>query len=831
MLDMGTIKYGDCLVITKGTKTILIDGAHPEDADSIRAQLKKVLQKDAPFKIDLLIVTHCHRDHIGCLPALVNAGDLKIKTALVADEKIGWGKVGTDGADAAELNTNQKILLAALLEENHADLPDDELMKFLEDAITLEKRYKDMLKKLDDGGTKVIRYTGKSTKAIKDLESSFKSFGLKIIGPTAAHLQLCADALANVADWVSKEATEDLDDNSSDEDIRDAYRYLARQKAVDALGAEDRPGPGAAKNDQSIVIKLKSDGWTALLAADMQFAKPEVKDLTAHMKTLRDKISNEGPYDFVKLTHHASYNGLDKSVLAEFKDTKNFAHTGGTKDASHPDEGVLEILKEVKDKILFARTDRNGIITITKDGNKVKMKPSKGSLNDFSENEDTTVSVPATMEKNIVPQQSTFESKPKEETTIVSHDGEFVEVITKVPHTTTRVTITIEVDPEKKKIVSGTPITGPEDGTWKIAGGRTLPPLLFVTCYAKLQSNIGNAAPGIINKIRNTPNVQLLDIDPSLVKAEDVAPIVRKKLNEIDPKGVVIIGGYDVVPSQQLDVLDKELRKALITAGKERKDADGFIVWSDDLYGDKEGDLLAEIPVSRIPDARDANFLRTALQANSFKQAGRFGIRNYARPFAEETFSVMPGSGKPIEVSADFGPGNVKPNIALGAVYYMLHGSDRDGSRFWGETDGGEEYEAFSIDNIPPASQGSVVFTGCCWGALTVFQPAARFNGNTPAPRNTTESIALSYLKAGALAFIGCTGSHYSPLKKPYNYYGKPMHDEFWKGIIKGVAPAEALFNAKKEYAKKIPHDLKDIFSLSIEVKILRQYTCLGLGW
>jgi len=137
-----------------------------------------------------------------------------------------------------------------------------------------------------------------------------------------------------------------------------------------------------------------------------------------------------------------------------------------------------------------------------------------------------------------------------------------------------------------------------------------------------------------------------------------------------------------------------------------------------------------------------------------------------------------------------------------------------------------------NLSKIPDNASGSIIFSGCCWGALPVFQRASKYKKDIPIKAKTPEqSIAIRYLRAGAQAFIGCTGSHYSPLKDPFNYYGKPMHDYFWKYINKGYQPAEALFQAKREYLKNMPFDKKDAFSRAIESKIYYQFTCLGLGW
>src|SRR5712671_4390449 len=70
VLDMGSEKYGDSILCVFGNTTVLIDGGHRSDFagqsgfDSIPKQLSDALGTQSPFKISLLIVTHCHADHI-----------------------------------------------------------------------------------------------------------------------------------------------------------------------------------------------------------------------------------------------------------------------------------------------------------------------------------------------------------------------------------------------------------------------------------------------------------------------------------------------------------------------------------------------------------------------------------------------------------------------------------------------------------------------------------------------------------------------------------------------------------------------------------------------
>lgn len=823
ILEMGRTKYGDCILITHNKRNILIDGAHPGDSDSIRFQLSKILKKKKDIAIDLLIVSHCHSDHIGCLPDLVSLGIIKVNKALVADENIGWGTNPTDNTDGI-LPDAQRGLLTALQEEDVSDLPDDELEKFLFDAALLRDKYEEMLSSI--APKNLVRYGRHTATDIKKLEIEFKDFGLKILGPDKEHLTICKQALAGTDSMIGDIFTTGIGRNDSYEDLVDVYRNAVKKISLDAIGLEDRPGPGAAKNNQSIVLSVAAEGWKALLAADMQFAKPEIKLLDEKMKNLLETVNKNGPYDFIKLTHHSSYNGLNESILLDWnKNTSLFVHTGGWNDPSHPDGSVLRILEKYKESLSFARNDRNGVITVQKGKEDVEMEISKGDFNDFSINEsgDKQEATPIPPENISLIQQPAVNSPLISET--INSTGNLVEVTAKVPDNTL-VTITIDVSSQKKKITVDKPVDNPV-----ITDGNRFSGLLFVTSLKRLEKSINHSLTGLIENLKALPGVTIMDI-PDNISCDMCAAKVREITARQKKKGVVIIGGYDIIPAEQLDVLDTELRKKLIAEGRGNHDADDFIVWSDDIYGDNDNDHLAELPVSRIPDGKSYELLAATLTAPRFVPKTRFGVRNYARPFAQSVFTDIPGGANNMEISETFGPSHVLPQTECSSVYYMLHGSSSDTTRFWGETQDKDLFEAFTIDNVPVSAPGSVVFTGCCWGALTVSPTANRTNTRTSVRQLLPDqSIALAYLKAGALAFVGCTGTHYSPGEPPYNYYGKPMHDHFWKSIANNISPAEALFNAKVAYAKDFPHGLPETFNQAVELKILRQYTCLGLGW
>lgn len=827
LLDMGTERYGDCILVRRGSRTILIDGGHPGDfqrrgnSPGIPAQLQKILGHPAPFAVDLLVVTHCHSDHIGCLPTLVDNGDLQAEWALVADEKLGFGRamdfVPPDSPSPADR------LAAALREEDHSDLPDAELAVFLQDAANLEQRYNTMLDQLEQSGTHVVRY-GRDPHA--PVETAFQDFGLKVLGPTRQHLVLCAEAIARFTDMATDQMAGVTD--SSEATIASLYRSLV--PTADAPeGAEDRPGKGAALNDQSIVLKLKVGQASAMLAADMQFAKAEVSGLNPLMTALRGKVKNAGPYKFIKLTHHSSYNGMDESLLNEWSATRTFAHTGGLNDATHPDPGVLQLLEEHTNEITWARTDRNGLIGVAFTQTGANLTISKGELNDPTPNGDTVQpSGPEEQAETEIPET------PAPAVTISRSASGVTEVSAsaKLSPDVTRLTVTFEIDRQARSSKARTdpppPPPRPQPSaaippTLQFAAGRKLPSLLFVTHAARLANNIGTQeAQAVLRAIRAAGQTVYEVQNPSNPFTE-----IRTQLKK-PYVGVVILGGYDVLPAQRLDSLPPSLRQKV---GNHAGDADNFIIWNDEIYGDRDGDTLPEIPVSRIPDARSPRLVYAALSAAVPAVANtRFGIRNIARPFAKDAFLILPGN-QALLVSKPTDPAQVGQGNASGAhVYHMLHGSDVDATRFWGENGGGV-YEAINISNVPTSFSG-VVLAGCCWGALTVQTTAANATpGQQPAARTPASAIALSYLHAGARAFIGCTGTHYSPTVAPYHYFGGPMHTAFWKRYTQGAAPAEALFSAKLDYLQRIPHGQTTPNGQAIEFKILKQFTCLGLGW
>ncbi|HYD84891.1 MAG TPA: hypothetical protein VEA63_12590, partial [Opitutus sp.] len=262
-------------------------------------------------------------------------------------------------------------------------------------------------------------------------------------------------------------------------------------------------------------------------------------------------------------------------------------------------------------------------------------------------------------------------------------------------------------------------------------------------------------------------------------------------------------------------------------------DADDFIVWSDGSYADTDHDTFSELPVTRIPDAKSRDLFIAALTADAAPSAPRkLSVRNAQRPFATAVFRQIAGRGSElVSIPATTRESRAVQADMQGNVYLMLHGSDGDGSALWGEdAASGRLVESIDLTCLPTRASG-VIFTGACWGALTVTRKAATQPlDRPPQSKSPDQSLALAALRSGYLAFIGCTGSHYSPLGRKADSAGGPLHTLFWKYLTAGKPPAEALFAAKSDYAAKIPYR-DDPIEEAVDQKIVRQFTCLGLGW
>ena len=200
--------------------------------DSTPEQLKKVFNGEAaPHKITLMVVTHCHQDHIGALPKLVSAGIIKPTWALCIDPKLGFGRTDddSDAANRVDLADARTLRLAAALREEDASfLKDAELAEFIDAGATVESKYQDMIKELGRKGVKVIKYRGQKLPA--KLIAAMKPTGMTLLGPSRDQIVFAAEQIAktnaDASDGVRRALAQDdaLDDVELYRALRGARR-------------------------------------------------------------------------------------------------------------------------------------------------------------------------------------------------------------------------------------------------------------------------------------------------------------------------------------------------------------------------------------------------------------------------------------------------------------------------------------------------------------------------------------------------------------------------------------------------------------------------------
>lgn len=441
LLDIGSGKghqYGDCVLCQFGDVSVLIDGGHRGDDELVLRQLKKLLKQTPPVTVSLIVVSHPHDDHIGCLPSLVAQGELKAEWALVADPQYRWGDVGDTDNDFAWRDSRVRGLAEAVLEHDRSLWADDELAGFVDNVSNLETRYRTMLRHLAEGGTRVVRH-GTDAAQGTELTAAFASVGLEVFGPSVEQLRECYRLVKKS----QRDALDSLDsafdfDFNSAASVANAYRSF-----VDGVTDSSTKNRGAI-NLQSLITRFEYDDRRVIFGGDMQFADPQVESqfLRDGVSELRRRISDDAPYAFVKLSHHGSDNAFSGEILAEYGETALYGICCGDHPGHHPHPEILELLDEHRARLDWVRTDHNGLVTITFDPQGPRIKLNRGQKDDETSNE--------TVDTDASSGFTDSEMPPPRATALLGGgpvDSPTYQFSARVPPNATRLSVTLDLTP------------------------------------------------------------------------------------------------------------------------------------------------------------------------------------------------------------------------------------------------------------------------------------------------------------------------------------------------------------------------------------------------
>lgn len=274
--------------------------------------------------------------------------------------------------------------------------------------------------------------------------------------------------------------------------------------------------------------------------------------------------------------------------------------------------------------------------------------------------------------------------------------------------------------------------------------------------------------------------------DPASVTRLVQAVTQRLCWTEEQVRYLLILGDDDVVPFHRLE------NPAL--------DADASLL-SDYPYGaHADAHLLPALSVGRLPDvglelllsalaaAADAH-RALARGAPATAAAGAFGYSaSVWKRAARQVFEPI-GDPRALRLSPPLSHRELPAAGPAGPRYryYNLHGLE-DAAEWFGQLDPAfpADYPGFPMALRPedlPSAPGSVVFSEACYGA--------HLQG-----RAVHDSMALTHLAQGSLAFVGATGVAYGGLDGPLVAADRLARD-FWRGVDAGLSAGLALAGAK----------------------------------
>lgn len=302
-------RYGDCIWIEYGTlestKYILIDGG----TSGTKKHIKEILE-DLPKEkriIELLVVTHIDRDHIGGILSLLEEKDLPCEIKSIWFN--GWMHLHNNSSVEPFGAVQGERLTAAILK--HKILWNSHF----QGGPVVVTQDEPLPKIVLDGGMEIILLSPKKEHLIA-LRGSWESdvrdagldpgFGAPVIVNTGRAQSFGIPVIPDVNKLITEKFYEDT----------------------------------AVANGSSIAFIAKFGGKTALLAAD---SFPGV------ISRSLERLEEDVPLDLVKISHHGSKGNTSPELIQQLNCSHFVISTSGTVN-HHPDAVTIARLITLKDK-------------------------------------------------------------------------------------------------------------------------------------------------------------------------------------------------------------------------------------------------------------------------------------------------------------------------------------------------------------------------------------------------------------------------------------------------------------------------------------------------
>jgi len=316
--------------------------------------------------------------------------------------------------------------------------------------------------------------------------------------------------------------------------------------------------------------------------------------------------------------------------------------------------------------------------------------------------------------------------------------------------------------------------------------------VLVVTHSGALYTEVGSGAWSTIESLLNErygeENIDVLDLYMEHVSRTDwreVDQAIEQRRNTYAdlPNFILIIGGPEVVTFAEVG----NATWGWCAPGGSPCDYD--FVFTDDPYGSFDDDAFPEVPTARLPDGGDLELYNAQFSLPEGRTHTGWGsamvIANVERPYGRN-FADLLGTTVQWSTPLNLTDPNRYPVVATGHnAYFILHGSGFTTYEWTGD----DVAVSCPVITPPPAgspgldpqcyydryplawstawaqgagSQGTII-SGACYGAfigLPRTHNAAGVQTSWPVPAG--DSIALTYLRNGAEAFMGHTAVTYS---------------------------------------------------------------------